>query len=115
MALSVVVSIDRGATVVRVRGRADSASVADRRAALAAAGADARVVVVDLDEATASAPQAVRDLVGALGADPTRVHLVARRNSMVDLLARGRIHHLFAVHRRIEDAIAAHRGAIGAS
>ncbi len=113
MTLSLVVSIDRGATVVRVRGRADTASLAARRPSLAAAAAEARVVVVDLDQTTVAAPQAVRDLVGALGADPTRVHLVARRNSMVDLLARGRIHHVFAVHRRIEDAIAAHRAAMG--
>ena len=112
MSLSVVVSIDRGATVVRVRGRADTASVAARRPSLAAAAADARVVLVDLDGATAAAPQAVRDLVGALGTDPTRVHLVARRNSMVDVLARGRIHHHFAVHRSIDDAIAAYRASI---
>lgn len=114
MSLTVVVSVDRGATVVHVRGRADATSVAARRAWLAAAAADARLVVVDLDGTTAAAPQAVRDLVSALGAGPPRVRLVARRNSVVTLLARGRIHHVFAVHRSIDDAIAAHRAAIRA-
>lgn len=92
MSLQVTVSVDRGATVLRLRGTADAA-----------------LVVVDLDETTAAAPEALRDLVRAVASDPSRVHVVARRNSLVGLLVQARVHHLVGVHRSLADAIAAHR------
>ena len=108
MSLTVTITIERGATVLRLRGTVDPAEVAARRSTLAAAAADAPLVIVDLDDTTAVAAQAVRDLLNSLG-DPVRVHVVARRRSMVSLLAQSRIHHVFAVHRSITDAIAAHQ------
>lgn len=101
------------ATVVRVRGKADEASVAAERASMAAAAVGASLVVVDLDETTAATPQSVRDLIAALGADRKRVHVVARRNSTVTLLAPGADPPCFGVHRTVDDAIAAHRAAMG--
>ena len=109
MSLEVSVSVDRGATVLRLRGTADPAGVAAARDVLAAAAADATLVVVDLDGTTGAAPDALRDLVRVVAADPGRVHVVARRNSVVGAVAQARLHHLVAVHRSIADALAAHR------
>jgi membrane-bound ClpP family serine protease len=110
MSLPVSVTVDRGATVLHLRGTADPAGVAAARDVLTAAAADAAMVVVDLDETTGGAPDALRDLVQVVAADPERVHVVARRNSVVGLLTQARIHHLVAVHRSIADALAAPRG-----
>jgi hypothetical protein len=107
MSLDVTVTIQRGAAVLRLMGTADPADVAAGQASLAAAAGDARVVVVDLDGMTAAAPDGVRQLVATLDAYPRRVHLVARRNSMVTLLTRARIHHVVDVHHSVADAIAA--------
>lgn len=115
MSLHVTMSIDRGATVLRLSGTADPAGVAARRAALAAAALGAPFVVIDLDGVTSAAPEGLYELVGALGSDLARVHLVARRNSVLATLALARVHHRVAVHRSIHDAFAAHRVATGGS
>ena len=109
MSLEVVVSVDRGATVLRLRGTAEPAGVAAASEALAAAAADAAMVVVDLDGTTGAAPEALRDLVRAVAGDPDRVHVVARRNSVIGVVAQARLHHVVAVHRSVADALAAHR------
>lgn len=111
MSLHVTVTVDRGATVLHLQGTADPAGVAAARQVLAAAAADAAVVVIDLDDTTAAAPEALRDIVDAVAADPARVHVVARRNSMVGVLTQARVHHHVAVHRSLADALAAHHAA----
>ena len=108
MTLEVAVTLDRGATVLRLRGTADPAGVAAARGALAAAAADAAMVVVDLDGTTGAGPEALRDLVRAVPGDPDRVHVVARRNSVVGVLAQARIYHLVAFHISFANALAAH-------
>ena len=95
--------------MLRLRGTADPAGVAAARGALAAAAADAAMVVVDLDGTTGVAPEALRDLVRAVAGDPDRVHVVARRNSVIGVVAQATLHHGVAVHRRVADALTAHR------
>jgi hypothetical protein len=107
MTLQVAVSIDHGATVLRLRGVADRAGVAAARDALAAAALDAPLVVVDLDGTSSTAPDALQELIRAVPGDPGRVRVVARRNSVVGMLAQARIHHLVPVHRSIADALGA--------
>lgn len=68
MTLYVDVSLEGGATVLRLSGSADSAGVAARREALAAAP-DAPLVVVDLDGTACAAGQGLQELIGA--ASPT--------------------------------------------
>ena len=94
MSLHVTVTVDRGATVLSLRGTADPAGVAAARQALAAAAAGAALIIVDLDGTTATVPEALRDLVAAVADDPDRVHVVARRNTVVGLLAQDRVHHV---------------------
>jgi len=113
MSLHVAVSIHQEATVLRLTGAADPAGVAASSDMLAAAGAGTRLVVIDLDGTAAAAPDGLHDLVSAFGADLTRLHLVARRNSLIDLLTQARVHHRVAVHRSLDEAVAAHRAATG--
>ena len=99
--------IHRGATVVVLSGPADRLQ-AVRQALLPVVRAPG-LVVVDVDTLTAVDPRRLRDLVVGLlelGGDPERLRLVARRNTVVQLLARGCIHHLLPLHRSVDDAIA---------
>ena len=101
----------RGATVLAIVGTVDADGLRALRQPVAAATLGGDLVVIDLDRAELVDPVGLRalvtDVVGA-GAGP-RLRLVTRRNTTTALLARGRIHHLVAVHPSVEDAVAAHR------
>src|SRR3954462_14262692 len=107
MPMELEISIDHGATVVRVRGVADTASVAAQWAALAALATDVPFVVADLDRATIASADAGRQLVALLGG-AEHVCLVPRRYSLLSQLAQWRVHYSTDVHASVTDAIAAH-------
>ena len=117
MSVHIALRTHRGATVLVLSGAADRLEAV--REALVPVLRTAGLVVVDVDTLTAVDPRRFRELVVGLlelGGDPARLRLVARRNTIVQVLARGRIHHLVPLHRTVEDAVAfyyAHRLAYG--
>ena len=109
MSVRIAVHIQKGATVLVVSGPVDSLdSVGDAAAPLLRTPG---LVVVDLDRLTAVDARRLREMVVRLldmGGDPERLRLVVRRNSLLELVTRARVHHLVSLHRTVHDAIAVH-------
>ena len=109
MSVRIAVHIQKGATVLVVSGPVDSLdSVGDTAAPLLRTPG---LVVVDLDRLTAVDARRLREMVVRLldmGGDPERLRLVVRRNSLLELVTRARVHHLVSLHRTVHDAIAVH-------
>ena len=105
MPIGLEISIDRGATIVRVSGLADTSAVAAQRDVLGVIANDVPFVVADLERATIESADAVTQLVALLGGS-RHVHLVARRHALVSQLAQWRVHHTIDVHASVADAIA---------
>ena len=109
MSVRIAVRMYRGATVLVLSGPADSLDSV--RQTLVPVLTTPGLVVVDVDPLTKVDPRRLRELVVGLlhfGGDPERLRLVAGRNTMVQSLTRGRIHHVVPLHRTVDDAIAVH-------
>lgn len=114
MTIQLRVTYEGPVPLVTVAGVLDAAGLAQRSAALAAiATAGYRRLVVDLDQATIGGPDPLRALLRAVAANPSTVHLVARRNSTLAVLVSSRVHHHAAVHPNRADAFAAIRALRG--
>ena len=107
MSLSIQVRNEHGAVVVALAGAADASMLEPLGDPLAAALADARLLVLDLDEITALDGAGLRALlVGVLDhARGGQLRIAASHQATVASLAEARIHHLVAVHRSVADAL----------
>ena len=107
MAGSIQVRRDNGAVVVALAGLADASMLDSLRDPLCAAMADARVLVLDLDEVTTLDAEALRDVLIAVSdtAGDGRLCIAARHETTSASLAEARIHHLVAVHGSVADAV----------
>lgn len=107
MSLSIQVRNENGAMVVALAGAADASMLEPLLDPLTAALADARVLVLDLDEITALDAAGLRAvLIGVLGsARGGHLRIAASHQATVASLAEARIHHLVAVHRSVADAL----------
>ena len=109
MSVRISVRVHRGATVLVLSGAIDSLDPV--RDATVPFLRTPGLVVVDLDRLTTVDTRRLRELIVRLldmGGDPERLRLVVRRNSMLELVTRARVHHLVSLHRTVEDAIAVH-------
>lgn len=107
MSLSIQVRNDNGAVVVALAGAADASMLEPLRDPLTAALADARVLVLDLDEITTLDASGLREVIVGVLADARggRLRIAASHQATVASLAEARIHHLVAVHRSVADAL----------
>jgi anti-anti-sigma factor len=107
VSLSIQVRNDTGAVVVAFAGAADASMLEPLRDPLTAALADARVLVLDLDEITTLDAAGLREvIVGVLNtARGGNLRIAASHQATVAGLAEARIHHLVAVHRSVADAL----------
>jgi hypothetical protein len=105
VSLSIQVRGDNGAGVA-LAGTADASMLDPLRDPLRAALADARALVVDLDEVTALDAARSRDLlVAVLAARGGQLCVAAGHDATIARLAEARIYHVVGVHRRVADAL----------
>ena len=109
MSVRISARIHRGATVLALSGAVDSLDpVRDAAVPLLRTPG---LVVVDIDSLTAVDTRRLRELIVRLldvGGDPQRLRFVVRRNSLLELLTRARVHHLVSLHPTVDDAIGVH-------
>ena len=107
MGLSIQVRSDNGAVVVALAGTVDAPMLDPLRDPLSAALADARALVLDLDEVTTLDAAGLRDvLAGVLDtARGGHLRIAASHEATIARLAEARVHHLVAVHRSVADAL----------
>lgn len=108
MSMSVQTISNNGVVTVALAGAADAAMLAPLQAALADALAEARLLVLDLDEITDVDAEALRALVVALLDDARggQLHIAAADPKVRAALAGARVHHLVAVHHTVAEATA---------
>lgn len=108
MSLSIHVHSTNGAVVVELAGTADASMLQPLVDPLTAALADAKVLVLDLDEVDTIDAGGVRNvLVDVLAtARGGQLRIAASHAGTVASLAEARVHHLVAVHRSVSDALA---------
>ena len=107
MSLSVNVHSQNGATVIRLAGAADATMLEPLRGPITASLADARVLVLDLDELHPVDSSALRDLVTGVLAEAARgqPRIAASHDVAIASLIDARIHHLVEVHRSVPQAL----------
>ena len=108
MSLSIHVHSDNGAMVVELSGTANAPMLEPLAEPLTAALADAKVLVLDLDDLENVDAGSLRELITDVLATARggQLRIAAGHAATVASLAEARVHHLVAVHRSVSDALA---------
>lgn len=111
--MSVRTTSNNGVVIVSLAGAADAAMLVPLRDALADALAEARVLVLDLDELDGVDAEALRGVLVDLLDDVRggQLRIAASDPDIRSQLAGARIHHLVAVHHSVAEAIESCDGA----